>query len=111
YVRIHGIKRQLQEKNIKAEPAAISLKHESEINLALHLAQFHESLDTLAEDLLPHRLCEYLYLLADKYNAFFRDCRVIGVPEQNQRIALCELAERVLKQGLMLLGLTTVERM
>lgn len=112
FVRIHGIKRQLQEKDIQL-PAefVLSLTHESEVNLALHLARFHETLEALTEDLLPHRLCEYLYLLADKYNAFFRDCRVIGSPEQAQRLALCELSERILKQGLTLVGLSTVDRM
>lgn len=111
YVRIHGIKRQLQEKGIVAQTVPLSIQHESEIALALHLAQFNESLDSIADDLLPHRLCEYLYLLAEKYNAFFRDCRVIGSEEQDQRLQLCELSERVLKQGMQLLGLKTVERM
>lgn len=114
YVRIHGIKRELERKGGDTTPVAntsIGLQHESEIQLGLHLAQFHESLDSFAEDLLPHRLCEYLYILADKYNAFFRDCRVIGSPEQNARLALCDLAAAVLKQGMTLLGLRTVEQM
>lgn len=111
YVRIHGIKRQLEEKGIVAQTVPLSIQHDSEIALALHLAQFNESLDSIADDLLPHRLCEYLYLLAEKYNAFFRDCRVIGSEEQDKRLQLCGLAERVLKQGMQLLGLKTVERM
>lgn len=111
YVRIHGIKRQIAEKNIQTEKVSLSFSHDNETLLGLHLARFHECLDNISDDLLPHRLCEYLFELADLYNAFFRDCRVIGSDEQNQRLQLCELAEKVLKQGLTLLGLTTVERM
>lgn len=111
YVRIHGIKRQIEEKGITIAKAEIKLEHACEISLGLHLCQFEEALNSIAQDLLPHRLCEYLYELADKFNAFFRDCRVIGVPEQAQRVALCELAEKTLQQGLYLLGLSTVDRM
>ncbi len=104
YVRIHGIKRKAKQVKIDA----IKLEHPAEITLGLHLAQFTEMLDSIAEDLMPNRLCEYLYELAETFNAFFRDCRVLDVPEQNQRLALCELTEKVLKHGLEILGLKTV---
>lgn len=111
YVRIHGIKRQIEERGIQIVSAPIRLEHPNEIALALHLCQFSEMLEVITQDLMPHHLCEYLYELANKFNAFFRDCRVIGVPEQNPRLALCELAENVLQTGMSLLGLTTVEKM
>lgn len=111
FVRIHGIKRQIEEKGIRTAKTNITLQHHTELALGLHLVQFHECLQSIADDLLPHRLCEYLFELADKYNAFFRDCRVIGSEQQNERLQLCELAENVLQQGMTLLGLQTVERM
>jgi arginyl-tRNA synthetase len=112
YVRVQGIIRK-----VGIEPATliakekISLTHPSEVALALHLARFAETLDLMAEDLLPNRLTEYLYSLAETFNHFFRDCRVEGTPEQNSRLLLTELTGRVLKQGMQLLGLTTVDRM
>lgn len=108
YVRIQGIKRRIQGEVVDAE---IALIHPSEIQLGLHLAQFNEVLLSIADDLLMNRLCEYLYQLAEKFNGFFRDCRVEGVPEQNQRLALCELTATVLKTALTILGLQTVTRM
>lgn len=112
YVRVHGIKRKI---NIDVEALmreeSISLQHPSEIALGLHLAQFPETLSIVAEDLLPNRLTDYLYTLAEKFNAFFRDCRVEGASEQASRLLLCEVVARVLKQGLDILGLHTVERM
>ncbi len=108
YVRIHGIKRKIQS-NIQNEN--IQLAHESEVNLGLHLCQFEEILDSICDDLMPNRLCEYLFALAEKFNAFFRDCRVEGDASQNQRLALCELTAKILKEGLTILGLQTVTKM
>ena len=112
YVRIHGIQRKIEAdfSEIKSK-ACIHLKHPSEIDLGLHLLRFQESLLVMAEDLLPNRLTDYLYTLAEKFNAFFRDCRVEGTPEQNERLLLCEASARVLQQGLNILGLRTVNRM
>ena len=85
--------------------------HESEMDLALHLCQFAEVLQAVARDLMPNRLADYLYGLAEKFNIFYRDCRVEGVPEEESRLLLCEAAGRVLQKGLELLGLKTAERM
>jgi arginyl-tRNA synthetase len=107
YVRIQGIKRKVQ----NAELAPMQLMHPSEVALGLHLAQFSEILYSIADDLMPNRLCDYLFELSEKFNGFFRDCRVEGVPEQNQRLALCELTAKTLHQGLSILGLETVDKM
>ncbi len=110
YVRIAGIKRKIGD-DLNLQEDSISLEHPSEIALGLHLAQFSEALQQVAEDLLPNRLTDYLYTLAEKFNAFYRDCKVEGVPEQNSRLLLCEATARTLKQGLSLLGVETVEKM
>jgi arginyl-tRNA synthetase len=112
YVRIAGIKRK-----VNIDPYSllgsthIRLEHPSEVDLGLHLLRFHESLELVANDLLPNRLTDYLYTLAEKFNAFFRDCRVEGSPQQNERLLLCEATAKVLKQGLNILGVSTVDRM
>jgi arginyl-tRNA synthetase len=112
YVRIQGIKRKGQKKIeeiLKTEK--VFLSHPSEIALALHVRQFGETLESMARDLLPNRLTDYLFVLAEKFNAFYRDCRVEGVPEENSRLLLCEATARVMEKGLNILGLRTVSRM
>ncbi|PIS02629.1 MAG: arginine--tRNA ligase, partial [Chlamydiae bacterium CG10_big_fil_rev_8_21_14_0_10_42_34] len=92
YVRINGIKRKIQtDMNQIFSEGKIALEHPSEISLGIHLRRFGESLDMVARDLLPNRLTDYLYELAEKFNAFFRDCRVVGSPEEASRLILCEL--------------------
>lgn len=117
YVRIAGIKRKISE-HIHTAPdskdskkASIELEHPCEIALGLTLRQFPEMIELVAQDLYPNRLCEYLYRVAEQFNAFFRDCRVEGDVKQNQRLLLCELTAKVLKTGLELLGLTVIDRM
>ena len=112
YVRILGIKRKVQgDIHALIDTTSLTLNHPSELSLAMHLCQFGEAIDTVARDLLPNRLTDYLYQLAEKFNAFFRDCRVEGSPEQNSRLLLCEATARIMKKGLYLLGVKTVEKM
>jgi arginyl-tRNA synthetase len=102
----------IQRKSGKAAlPEQISLSHPTEEALALKLLQFPDVLSAVAKELLPNRLTDYLYALAEKFHAFFRDCRVEGTPEEEGRLALTALVSRTLKLGLNLLGVQTVERM
>lgn len=112
YVRIIGIKRKVNA-NIDAilVDHVIKLEHPSEIALGLHLAQFGEVLQITSDDLLPNHLTDYLYVLAEKFNAFFRDCRVEGSLQQNSRLLICEVTARTLKQGLEILGIRSVQKM
>jgi arginyl-tRNA synthetase len=112
YVRINGIQRKTKaDVNQMSGQRKIILEHPSEIALGLHLRRFGETLELMARDLLPNRLTDYLYELAEKFNAFYRDCRVEGTPEEKSRLVLCDAAARILKQGLEILGLQTVDRM
>ena len=117
YVRIAGIKRKVVELSnnpkldLSYEKIAIKLEHPSERALGLTLRQFPETIERVAQDLYPNVLCEYLYQVAERFNAFFRDCRVEGSYQQSQRLVLCELTAKVLKTGLELLGLTVIDRM
>lgn len=109
YVRIYGLKRflQLSEEDIEImfQKHSICLEHPSEISLALQLLKFPETIIKVSEELTPHLIANYLYSLAEKFNAFFRDCRVKGSEYQNSRILLAYLTEKIFAQGAKLLGL------
>ena len=110
YVRMLSIQRKARE---SADPSKekLELTHKSELALALYLLQFPEALSQVKKDLMPHRLTEYLYGLAEKFNAFFRDCQVVGSKEQKSRELLVQISANILGQGLQLLGLNLVSRM
>jgi arginyl-tRNA synthetase len=112
YVRILGIKRKIGARADELiKNAKLDLNHPSEIALALHLARFSETLKQVEEELLPNRLTDYLYQLAEKFNAFFRDCRVEGSPEEASRLKLADLTLKTMREGFHILGIEPVERM
>jgi arginyl-tRNA synthetase len=112
YVRVQSIKRKIGLDIADLfHNAEINLQTPEEIDLGLQLLQFNETIDSFAAELLPHRLTEYLYHLAEKFHVFFHNCRVEGTAEQNSRVLLCEAVARVLAQGLNLLGLKPLAKM
>lgn len=112
YVRVRGISRKGNVDFSQLE-ADIHLTEESEFTLAKHILQLDEVLAEVAEDLLPNRLCQYLFELSQKYNQFYDRCSVLqaGEPQRTSRLILCDLTARTLKLGLFLLGIEVLERM
>lgn len=112
YVRAKSIQRKIGiDPRTLIGKTTITATHPSEVALMLHLVRFPEMIDQIVEDLLPNRLTEYLYELAEKFNVFFRDCRVEGTAEQNSRLLVTEATSRVFEKGFSLLGVAPVERM
>lgn len=114
YVRIQGISRkgQIDFEQLGAD-AKILLQEETELILAKHLLQLSEILGDLETDLLPNRLCQYLFELSQKFNQFYDRAPVLAAAEplRTSRLVLCDLTARTLKLGLSLLGISVVERM
>ncbi|MCL6435169.1 MAG: arginine--tRNA ligase [Leptolyngbyaceae cyanobacterium HOT.MB2.61] len=114
YVRVQGISRkgQIDFEHLGAD-ARVFLKEEPELILAKHLLQLSEVLAEVAQDLLPNRLCQYLFELSQKFNQFYDRCPVLQAEEplRTSRLILCDITARTLKLGLSLLGIEVLERM
>ncbi|NER25544.1 MAG: arginine--tRNA ligase [Symploca sp. SIO1C2] len=93
--------------------AEILLQEDAELVLGKHILQLSEVLGNLERDLLPNRLCQYLYELSQKFNRFYDQCPVLKTeePQRTSRLGLCNLTARTLKLGLSLLGIQVLERM
>ncbi len=61
----------------------------------------------------PHRLCTYLFDLAQRFTAFYEACPVLSAEGalRDERLALCDLTARALALGLSLLGIDAPEQM
>ncbi|MEV5376792.1 arginine--tRNA ligase [Streptomyces nondiastaticus] len=82
--------------------------------LGLHLDQFAATVAEAAGEFAPHKLAGYLYQLASLYTTFYDQCPVLKAEEQAQvenRLFLCDLTARTLRQGMELLGIRTPERL
>ena len=93
--------------------ATLKLDAPEEITLAKHLLNFGLTLEAVAEEYRPNFLCNYLFDLAVHFSRFFENCPVLkaDAATRDSRLALCDLTARVLKQGLDVLGIETVEQM
>jgi len=93
--------------------AQVSLQEDQEITLAKHLLQVSEVIKEVEQELLPNRLCQYLYELSEKFSQFYDQCPVLKAEESVRisRLLLCDLTAKTLKLGLSLLGISVLERM
>jgi arginyl-tRNA synthetase len=113
YVRVQGISRKGNIDFNALDAAKINLSEIAEIVLGKHLLKLTEILVEVERDLLPNRLCQYLFELSQKFNQFFENCPVLKSeePVRTSRLLLCDLTARTLKLGLSLLGIPVLERM
>ncbi|MEI6615963.1 MAG: arginine--tRNA ligase [Cyanobium sp. ELA507] len=119
-VRIAGIVRKGlaagdDEATVAAEPPAGSLhfSEPQEWALVRELLKFDLVIAEVEEELLPNRLCTYLFELSQVFNRFYDQVPVLKADPvaRVSRLALCRLTAETLKLGLGLLGIPTLERM
>lgn len=93
--------------------SGLTLAAPQEIALAKRLLGFGLVLEAVAEEYRPNYLCNFLYELAGDFTSFYENCPVLKAygAERSSRLALCDLAGRVLRQGLEILGIQIPERM
>ncbi len=87
------------------------LTHETEIALVKKLATLPEVITQAIHHYNPAYVAEYGYHLASSWNQFYRDCRVIGDEYEQERLALVQATQQVLKNTLSLLGIQALESM
>lgn len=82
-----------------------------EKQLARLITYFPDIVADAAANLAPNTLALYLFRLAQAFNLFYQKHTILGAQEASQRLALTAATAQVLKNGLGLLGIETVERM
>ncbi|MFN3679706.1 arginine--tRNA ligase [Thermosynechococcus sp.] len=113
YVRVQGLTRRgdIDWRTLSPE-TPLFLEDETEQNLAKHLVQLEETLDFVSAELLPNRLCQYLFELSQLFNQFYDRCPILSAPEptKQSRLTLAYLTAQTLKLGLSLLGIRVLDR-
>lgn len=113
YVRVQGIARKGDIDYSQLSGAKILLEEAAELTLAKHLLQLTDVIQEVEQDLLPNRLCQYLFELSQKFNQFYDRCDILKAVEEvrTSRLILADITARTLKLGLSLLGIPVLERM
>jgi arginyl-tRNA synthetase len=113
YARIRSIFRKGMEQGVSLQTEApVQVTTAEERALGRHLLNFGLVLRIAAEEYRPNYLCNYLYELAGLFARFFEQCPVLKSEPavRASRLKLCDLTARVLKQGLEVLGIETLEQ-
>ena len=112
-VRIAGIKRKNNLKEEKINLDKIFFNEIQEWRLIKKLIKFDEVIISAETELMPNRICNYLFELSQIFNRFYDQLSILKVENnlKNSRLLLCFLTEKTLILGLNLLGIETLERM
>ncbi|MBN2582388.1 MAG: arginine--tRNA ligase [Planctomycetes bacterium] len=113
YARIRSIFRKGEESGDRPANAAVLLAEPAERTLGLKLLQWPEVVEAASDDYRMNLISNYLYELSSVFTGFYESCPVLKseLAQRDSRLQLCDLASRVLKTGLDVLGIKVLERM
>lgn len=115
-VRIKSILAKYQglEDKYQGEEKILAAATEAEKDLMLQLSRYNEIMETSFGELAPHKICQYIYELANAFNRFYHDTKIISEENKERQaswIRLIRLAKDVLNACIGVLGIEAPERM
>ena len=114
-VRIKSILTRYQAEGGSLEDISIQVPNgESEKALMLALSRFNAVMENAFEELAPHKICAYIYELANDFNHFYHEVKILSEENEEKKkgyLALLLLTRDVLESCIHVLGFTSPERM
>ncbi len=114
-VRIKSILHKYYGSGKRTDGAKIAAAHsESEKNLMLELVKFNAVIENAFEETAPHKICSYIYDLANVFNSFYHETKIMAEENeavQQSYIRVLELTKDILETCIDMLGFRAPERM
>lgn len=114
-VRIKSILNKYKEQGGSLENLRLrAAGNDSEKALQMQLAQFNAMMQAAAEEKAPHRVCAYLYDLANDFNHFYHETKILSEEDQERKesmLALLMLVRDVMETCVDVLGFSVPEKM
>lgn len=114
-VRIKSILNKYQEAGGSAKKGGmLAAANDSEKQLCLELGRFNGVMENAFEETAPHKICSYIYDLANAFNRFYHETKILSEEDEAQKsswIALLCLTRQVLEACIGVLGFEAPERM
>ena len=114
-VRIKSILKRYAENGGSLENLACKeYSNESEKNLMMQLVLFNSMMESAYEEIAPHKVCAYLYDLANAFNSFYHETKILSEEDEAKKagwIALLTLTKDVAESCMDVLGFSAPERM
>lgn len=92
----------------------VSTDNKDQLQLMLDITKANEVIENAAKELAPHKICSYIYDLANAFNRFYHETKILAEEDETKKkgyIALIKMAEDVLETGIGLLGFEAPEKM
>ena len=86
----------------------------SEKDLMMQLAGFKSTMESAGAELAPHKICAYIYDLANAFNRFYHETRILAEEEEKRKeglIALLVLTKEIMETCIDVLGFSAPDRM
>ena len=83
-------------------------------NLMIGLTRFCAAIESAYDELAPNKICAYIYDLANSFNSFYHETKIIteeDAKKQEGYIALLVIVKRVLVDCISILGFSAPEKM
>lgn len=114
-VRIKSILNKYKEQGGDVTEAVLqNMENESAKDLMKQLTAFNTMMENAYEELAPHKICAYIYELANAFNHFYHETKILTEEDAAQKasyIALLSLTIRVMETCIDLLGFSAPDRM
>ena len=89
-------------------------QNSAEKDLVKELAKFNTMMEGACEELAPHKVCAYIFDLANAFNHFYHETKILSETDETKKagwIALLNLTKNVLLDCIDVLGFEAPERM
>lgn len=86
----------------------------SEKDLMMQLAGFKSTMESAGAELAPHKICAYIYDLANAFNRFYHETRILAEEDEKRKeglIALLVLTKEIMETCIDVLGFSAPDRM
>ena len=114
-VRIKSILAKYAEQGGKVAEAVLKeAVNDSEKALMMQLAQFNAMMQVACDEAAPHKICAYIYDLANAFNHFYHETKILTEEDEAKKagwIALLALTRDILETCIDVLGFSAPERM
>ncbi len=114
-VRIKSILAKYKEQGGNPEELQLRVASgDAEKALMMELVQFNAMMQSAAEEMAPHKVCAYIYDLANAFNHFYHETKILGEEDEAKReglLALLVLTRNVLETCIHVLGFSAPEKM
>ena len=113
-VRIKSILKKYTAKNTLPDAPILGAHSASEKNLMLVLSRFNAMMENAYEEKAPHKMCAYIYELANAFNGFYHETKILSEEDlkvQASYIGLLVLTKNILETCIDVLGFSAPDRM